>query len=160
MEGLAARIKEQGARLDVVIVSSGVMGQVASNATDTDPEEWKRCFDVNTVGTYNAAHQLVPLLMRTPGGAKAFVAISTFGLWVTAGPPAAASGYLVSKLAQLRLVEMIAEQYQAEGLLSVGVHPGTVATEMTKHLPEEVLRRELLPRNLSLSSRSWDDEAC
>lgn len=121
------------------------MGQKASNATDSDPEEWKRCFDVNTFGTYHAAHHLLPLLLRTPGGARAFVAISTFGVWFTTGPILGVSGYLISKLAQLRLVEMMAQQYQEEGLLSVGVHPGMVATEMTKNLPGEVLRRELFP---------------
>ena len=127
------------------------MGPIASKVTGTDPEEWKRCFDVNTAGTYNAAYHLVPLLLQTPGGGRAFVAISTFGLWVTTGPPLTASGYLISKLAQLRLVELMAQQYKEEGLLSVGVHPGTVATEMTKGLPAEVLRREHFPAT-SLSS--------
>ena len=159
VESLAACIKELCGRLDVVVVSSGFKGQGVSGVTDTDPEEWKRCFDVNTVGTYNAAYHLVPLLLQTPGGARAFVAISTFGLWWTTGPPVRTSGYLISKLAQLRLVEMMAQQYQEEGLLSVGVHPGTVATEMTKGLPAEFLRRELFPAK-SLSSLLRADEMC
>ena len=125
-----------------MVVSSGIMGPKVSNVNGTDPEEWKRCFDVNTAGTYNAAYHLVPLLLQTPGGARAFVAISTNAPWLTAGPP---SGYLISKLAQLRLVELMAQQYQEEGLLSIGVHPGRVSTEMTKDLPAELLRCELFP---------------
>ena len=127
VESLAARIKEQCGRLDVVVVSSGITGPLVTNVNGANPEEWKRCFDVNTAGTYNAAYHLAPLLLQTPGGARAFVAISTNAPWLTAGPP---SGYSISKLAQLRLVEMMAQQYQEEGLLSIGVHPGRVATEM------------------------------
>jgi NAD(P)-dependent dehydrogenase (short-subunit alcohol dehydrogenase family) len=36
----------------------------------------------------------------------------------------------VSKLAQARLVEYVAEQYGHEGVLAVAVHPGAVLTEM------------------------------
>ena len=156
VESLAARIKELCGRLDVVIVSSGIMGPVPSNVTGLHPEEWKRCFDVNTAGTYNAAYHLVPLLLQTPGGARAFVAISSNAAWLTTGPT---SGYFISKLAQLRLVELMAQQYQEEGLLSVGVHPGRVATDMTKNIPAELLRCELFPAT-SLSSLSWVDEVC
>lgn len=38
--------------------------------------------------------------------------------------------YCVSKLAQMRLLEMIHEQYHSEGLASYALHPGAVDTEM------------------------------
>lgn len=38
--------------------------------------------------------------------------------------------YCVSKLAQMRLLEMIHEQYHGEGLAAYALHPGAVQTEM------------------------------
>lgn len=134
---LAARIRGRWGGLDVVVVNSGFAGPSIARVTEGDPEDWRRCFEVNTVGTYHAAHHLLPLLLLgPPGGGRSFVVVSASAAWITEGV-IANSGYCVSKLAQLRLVEMMAGQYRGEGLLSVGVHPGAVETEMAKSAPEE-----------------------
>lgn len=146
VEALATRIKEQWGRLDVVVVNSGFAGPLITRVTEGDPDDWKRCFEVNTIGTYYAAHHLLPLLLRSPG-ARAFVVVSASAAWITEGV-IANSGYCISKLAQLRLVEMVARQYEGEGLLSVGVHPGAVATEMARSAPEEFRKCKLLFFNL------------
>ena len=54
--------------------------------------------------------------------------------------PIANTGYTVSKMAQIRLVEYLNEQYGEQGLVSLAVHPGAVATNMAKgNTPEEFL---------------------
>ena len=126
-----------------MVVNSGFAGPLTARVTEGDPEDWKRCFEVNTVGTYHAAHHLLPLLLLgSPGGGRSFVVVSASAAWITEGV-IANSGYCVSKLAQLRLVEMMAGQYRGEGLLSVGVHPGAVETEMAKSAPEEFRKCKL-----------------
>lgn len=101
--------------------------------------------DVNTLGTYYAAHYLLPLLLESPDGGKSFMVVSLAAAWITEGP-IANIGYCVSKLAQLRLAEIITRQYEAEGLLSIGMHPGAVRTEMSEEGPKEFMRCELYPR--------------
>ena len=105
VEALAARSKDQTGRLDVVIVNSGFSGLVTSSFTEDNPIGWKICMDVNALGTYHAAHHLLPLLLAEDG-ARAFVTISAFAAWIPKGVIAHA-GYCMSKLAQTWLVEMM-----------------------------------------------------
>ena len=62
--------------------------------------------------------------------------VSSAAAWITEGP-IANTGYCVSKLAQMRIVEMVGRQFEREGVLAVGVHPGAVKTEMAESAPEE-----------------------
>ncbi|KAL8924508.1 MAG: hypothetical protein Q9208_003983 [Pyrenodesmia sp. 3 TL-2023] len=125
-------------RLDVVINNSGFFGPMVTSFTDGKADDFHKCFAVNTLGVYHAAHYLVPLLLKTEGGARCFVVVGAAAAWITEGP-IANMAYCSSKLAQLRLVEMLSRQYVGEGLLSVAVHPGAVATEMAKSAPKEFI---------------------
>ena len=131
---LAQRITDEVQRLDVVVVNSGFSGPVVLRVTEGDPADWKSCFDINTFGTYLAAHHLLPFLLRSEG-ARSFLVVSSAAAAITDGP-IANSGYCISKLAQLRLIEMMAKQYKDQGLLTVGIHPGAVLTEMSEDAPE------------------------
>lgn len=77
----------------------------------------------------------MPLLLGTQGGAKNFITVSSFAALIIRGPFANAQ-YCVSKLAQLKLMEHIHEQYHDEGLLSWSVHPGSVNSELASATPE------------------------
>jgi len=78
-----------------------------------------------------ATHYLLPILLASGGGAKATVAISGTGAWVTDGFVAHAA-HCVSKLAQARLVEHMAKAFIEEGVLVVAVHAGCVWTNTRK----------------------------
>ena len=139
---LAGQLKEFGPRLDVIVFNSGFSGPVITRVTDGDPADWKTCLEVNTLGTYHAAHHLLPILLESEG-AKSFLVVSSAAVALTQGIIANPQ-YTISKLAQLRLVEMIAKQYASQGLLTVGIHPGAVPTEMSKGAPEEFKQCESL----------------
>lgn len=99
-----------------------------------------------------AAKYLIPLLLKTTDGAKAFIGINTGAcevnihryrqmsrliqdrnLALVIRGPIANAKYCMSKLAQMRLLELIHEQYHGEGLASYALHPGAVLTEMCVH---------------------------
>ncbi|KAI4265836.1 MAG: hypothetical protein L6R35_007023 [Caloplaca aegaea] len=123
-------------KLDVVINNSGFAGPNIIRFTEGKTDDFHRCFEVNTLGLYHTAHYLLPMLLRTQGRAKSFIVIGSAGAWITEGP-IANMAYCSSKLAQVRLVEMMSRQYEKDGLLSVTVHPGAVATQMAKSAPKE-----------------------
>ncbi|KAL8811655.1 MAG: hypothetical protein Q9200_001625 [Gallowayella weberi] len=125
-------------RLDVVINNSGYAGPTVTSFTGGTADDFHRCFQVNTFGLYHVARHLVPLLLKTKGGAKSLVVVSGAAAWITEGPIANIA-YCSSRLAQLRLVEMMARQYEKDGLLSVAVHPGAVATETAMAGPQEFI---------------------
>ncbi|KAI0076877.1 NAD(P)-binding protein [Panus rudis PR-1116 ss-1] len=130
-------------RLDVLIVNSGWSGRVHTKITEGDAEsgEWEEVFKVNTLGTYFAAHYFTPILLGSPqGSAKSFICVGSLAACIRRGM-VANSKYCISKMAQVRIVEHLAEQFGAEELLSVVVHPGGVDTEMA----QDTAPREVLP---------------
>ncbi|KAI1208443.1 uncharacterized protein F4807DRAFT_152188 [Annulohypoxylon truncatum] len=147
---LARMVRAQIPRLDAVVFNAGFSGPVTLRIDDGEPADFRTCVDVNYLGAYHVAHWFLPLLRRDGAtsvgvgdgdggegaGAGAFIVVSAMAALITRGP-IANTGYCVSKMAQLRLVEMVAEQYGKEGVLAVAVHPGAVLTEMAMQAPEE-----------------------
>ncbi|RYN24196.1 hypothetical protein AA0112_g9117 [Alternaria arborescens] len=125
---LAKDVKQEVGRLDIVIINSGYSGPVVLKVEEGDPQDFQDVFDVNVQGTYLVAHHFIPILKESDG-AKTFIAINSFGACIVNGH-IANTAYCISKFAQARLVEFLSEQYGADGILAVAVHPGAVNTEM------------------------------
>lgn len=130
--------------LDVLVLNAGYAGHVELEVTDGDAEkdgQWAQAFAVNALGTYHAAHYFVPLLLR--GGAQgAFCVVGSIAGCIRRGI-IANSKYCISKMAQVRIVEHVAEQFGGKGLLAVAVHPGAVETTMAmESTPEEFKKCE------------------
>ncbi len=132
---LSEKIRQEVGRLDVLVINAGLWGQTAIRVTEGSTQQFQDVIDTDVVGAYLAAHYLLPILLASEGGAKAVVAISGTGAWVTDGPVAHAA-HCVSKLAQARLVEHMANDFIEEGVLVVAVHPGCVWTDTSKAAPE------------------------
>ena len=125
---LARRVQDEISRLDVVVLNSGYSGPVVLKVDEGDPRDFQDVFNVNVQGTYLVAHHFIPLL-KGSNGLKTFIAVGSWASCIVNGH-IANTAYCISKLAQARLVEFLAEQYAAEGILAVAVHPGAVNTEM------------------------------
>ena len=133
---LAENVKEKIGRLDVLIINAGLWGETATRVTEGSTTQFQHVVDTDIVGAYLAAHYLLPIVLASEGGgAKALIAISGTGAWVTDGP-VAHTAHCVSKLAQARLVELMANDFLEEDLLVVAVHPGCVWTDTSSMAPE------------------------
>ena len=116
-------------------MNAGLWGQTAIKVTQGSTRQFQDVVDTDLVGAYLAAHHMIPIMLASDQGAKALIAISGTGAWVTDGP-VAHTAHCVSKLAQVRLVEHMANDFAEEGLLVVAVHPGCVWTDTSKLAPE------------------------
>jgi NAD(P)-dependent dehydrogenase (short-subunit alcohol dehydrogenase family) len=141
VEELAKRVKEEFGHLDVVVLNSGWSGPVVLNMHEGSPQDFQDVFNTNVQGTYLVAHYFVPLLLSS-NGSNVFIAVGSFAACITSGH-IANTAYCVSKFAQMRLIEFLAEQYGAKGLLSVAVHPGAVLTQMADSTTPESFREYL-----------------
>ena len=139
----AAQIIPKFGRLDVAVINSGMSGPVTLKLTEDDPAIFKEVMDVNYTGTFNVLHHLIPLLLKTKDGLKAFIAIGSFASGIVTGPIANAK-YCISKLAQARLIEYAAAQYEKEGLLTLSVQPGAVASEQALETAPEEFKKYLI----------------
>ena len=130
VEALAAKTQEacDGGGLDVLALNSGVTEDVLK-VHEAPTEQIINTTAVNYTGSFLSAKHFIPLLLAKPGGAKTFAVVSSMAALIVRGPIANAQ-YCVSKAAQLRLAELLHEEYHAEeGLRVFCVHPGAVASE-------------------------------
>ncbi len=112
--------------LHVLVNNAGIIEPIARLA-ETDPGEWGRLVDVNVKGVYHGARAAIPAMLEAGGGVviniSSGAATSTLEGW---------SAYCTSKAAVLMLTRMIHKEYAEHGIRSVGLSPGTVATDMQR----------------------------
>lgn len=142
MEELQNYVKTQtDGRLDCVIVNAAYAPPVRLKTHLDQPADVQHAFDVNAMGTFHAAHYFVPLLLSSSAGegAKQLIAVGSMAAQIRRGD-IANMGYCVSKMAQTRMIEYLAEQYASQGLWTIAVHPGAVNTSMAKgNTPESFI---------------------
>ncbi|CAO1601214.1 hypothetical protein XANCAGTX0491_004881 [Xanthoria calcicola] len=129
----ASTIDSTWGRLDILINNAGYLAPFAPVA-DGDEEDWWRTWEVNVRGVYWVTKALLPLMLK--GGDKTIINLTSIGaLALTPG----ASAYQPSKLAVMRLTEYFMVDYEEQGLLSYSVHPATVATKLTRGMPDSMV---------------------
>lgn len=88
---------------------------------------------VNLKGPYLVTKAFLPLMLKTEDSMRTILNVSSIGAQLI-GP--GASGYQTSKLALLRFGEFLNNDYKDQGVLSFGLHPGGVATELALGMPK------------------------
>ncbi|MEM9529926.1 MAG: SDR family oxidoreductase [Pseudomonadota bacterium] len=121
---LVDRTVEEFGRLDILVNNAGLIEPVARLA-DSDPLEWARVADINYKGVYYGLRYAIPALVKSGGGVVINVssgaAVSALEGW---------SHYCSSKAAVLMLTACAHKEYAEQGIRTVGISPGTVATQM------------------------------
>jgi NAD(P)-dependent dehydrogenase (short-subunit alcohol dehydrogenase family) len=142
----AAKLVEQGfGKLDILINNAGVIGKMKLVA-DSDPDAWWQTWNVNIRGPYLMTRAFLPLMLK--GGDKTIISTSSVGAHLTSP---SLSDYQPSKLAVLRFMQFVSEEYKDKGVLAFSIHPGNIPTDMIggpagvpEHLkPSECSRAEV-----------------
>ncbi|CAG9947513.1 unnamed protein product [Clonostachys rosea f. rosea IK726] len=129
--GAAAKtISESFPRLDVLVNNAGYL-EIRSRIKDSDPEEWWKTWTVNVKGPYLVTRALLPFIIEK-GGDKIVVNLSSIAAHLTAP---GGSAYQTSKLAVQRFTEFLDVDHGPDGILTFGIHPGGILTDMGKRLP-------------------------
>ncbi|KAK5126414.1 hypothetical protein LTR85_010650 [Meristemomyces frigidus] len=119
-------------RLDILINNAGYLEPFVK-MTESNPEEWKRSYEVNVFGVYHMTRAFLPLLLKTPTGLKEVINLTSIGA-LMAMP--GGSGYQPGKLAVLRFSEFISVEYP--DILAYSIHPGGVMTDLAKQMGNEM----------------------
>lgn len=141
LEEAALRLRRR-APFEVIIVATGLLHEEGlapeKSLRDVDPERLLRSFSVNAVGPVLAAKHLVPLLPRS--GRGVFAALSArvgsigdnrLGGWYAYRASKAALNMLIKTLA----IEVSRSRPET---ICVGLHPGTVDTQLSQPFQRNV----------------------
>lgn len=125
--------------IDVADANAGYLGPWVKFA-ESDPEGWWRTFEVNVRGAYHVARYTIPHLAESARRHEArgssgghLVLLSSIGAQMLVP---GASDYQTSKHAINRLCEFIQTDHGSDGVKCFAIHPGGVATDLGKAMPE------------------------
>lgn len=124
VSALAEQTEEAFGPTDLLVNNAGIINPIA-RLSDSEPEAWGAAIDINVKGVYHGVRAVLPAMERQGHGT--IVNISSGAAY---GPMEGWSHYCASKAAVLMLTRAIHKEYADKGIRSVGLSPGTVATQM------------------------------
>ncbi len=126
MAAAVARTTDAFGGLDILVNNAGLIEPIA-RIDASDPEAWGYVVDVNLKGVYHGLRAAIPAM----AGSGVIVNISS-------GAATSAlegwSHYCATKAAVLSLTRCTQKEYGERGIRTVGLSPGTVATEMQRQI--------------------------
>jgi NAD(P)-dependent dehydrogenase (short-subunit alcohol dehydrogenase family) len=127
VENLAAQVKKEHSRLDVLVNNAGV-GSFAAPLHEMTPEAWEKVLNTNLRGVFFCIRAFAPMMIQQGGGH--IVNISSL-----AGKNALPNGaaYAASKWGLNGLSYSVAEELRAHNIRVSVVCPGSVDTELSPH---------------------------
>jgi len=131
----AQRVREQYARIDVLYHVAGIMllTEVGKGIEQLQVDDVRRQFEVNTLGPLRVIKALLPLLKA---GSKVGIVTSRVGS-LADNASGGQYGYRISKAAANMLGLNLHRELSDRGIAVVCLHPGMVATDLTKDFPGE-----------------------
>jgi len=120
VDRLFALAEQQLGGLDVLINNAGIAGPTGPIEA-IEPEDWRRCLEVNITGQYLCARRAVPMLKAAAGGAIVNLssAAGRFGF-------ALRSPYCASKWAVIGLTKALAIELGSDQIRVNAICPGAV----------------------------------
>lgn len=125
-------VKEFG-RIDVLVNNAGITKDgLMLRMTES---QWDAVLTVNLKSAFNFVHAVSPVMLRQKGGSIINIS-SVVGLHGNAGQ----CNYSASKAGMIGLAKSVAQELGSRGVRANAVAPGFILTDMTKKLPEDMLK--------------------
>jgi NAD(P)-dependent dehydrogenase (short-subunit alcohol dehydrogenase family) len=114
--------------IDILVNSAGVVGPLGYD-WHVDPEDWWRAFEVNVLGSFRCAREvLAGMVARKRGRIVNVSSGAAFNRLPQMG------AYCATKAAVTQWTKILAEDTRAHGIAVFAFHPGAVRTSMLAHL--------------------------
>lgn len=125
-------VKEFG-RIDVLVNNAGITKDgLMLRMTES---QWDAVLTVNLKSAFNFVHAVSPVMLRQKGGSIINIS-SVVGIHGNAGQ----CNYSASKAGMIGLAKSVAQELGSRGVRANAVAPGFILTDMTKKLPEDMLK--------------------
>ena len=140
-------------KIDIVVNNAGLIDPIG-HITDIAPEDWGKVIDVNVKGIFNMLHATLPGMAAR--GEGVVINISSGAAY---GAMEGWSHYCSSKAAALMLTKATHKEYANKGIRTVGLSPGTVATDMQVNIKASGINPVSTLETADHISPEWPAEA-
>lgn len=134
VEKAAKEIIDKWERIDILINNAGITRDASLKKMTS--EQWQQVMDVNLTGVFNCT-KVVSAYMTERGWGRIISASSVVGLYGNFGQ----TNYVAAKAGVIGMTKVWARELGRKGVTANAVAPGFIATEMTKKIPDEVLKQ-------------------
>lgn len=142
-------VSQHVSSIDILINNAGHLEELRP-VNESDKQEWWRTWEVNIRGTYLVVHAFMDLVLVSR--CKTVINVSSKGgLYTRHG----ASAYGSSKAALLRFTQFLDFEYKERGLLTLAIHPGSVATDLALRLPHSGHAKLIDKPELAADTLAW-----
>ncbi|MCA0972413.1 3-ketoacyl-ACP reductase [Halobacillus litoralis] len=117
------QLKKEIGPADILINNAGIGSK--GTLLESDPDEWKRTFEVNVFGVYHVTRAVLPHMVEKDRGDIINISSSN-GLKATAG----SSSYSGSKFALQGMTEALMQEVRPNNIRVQTLNPSLVATEL------------------------------
>lgn len=114
--------------LDLLINNAGYYGPKGYGFGNTDVDEWRKVFEINTIAPLKLAEAFFPQLLANRPGIIANMSSKVGSM--TENTSGGGYIYRSSKAALNSVVKSLSNDLLPKGIISVALHPGWVQTEM------------------------------
>lgn len=127
-EDVAALSAElEGQTVDILINNAGIMGGKRQTVSDMDYDAWLQALEVNTVAPFRLAIATRSSLSRSSNPRIATISSQMGSL---NRKSKGSFAYRSSKAAVNKVMQVLAAEFEAEGIIVCPIHPGWVRTDM------------------------------
>ena len=130
VDKMARRASERFGTVDILVNNAGIVGPIGA-LEDNDVESWVRTIQVNLVGTYLCCRAVIPLMEESGGGRI----INLSGSGATSAPYHL-SAYGSSKVAIIRLTEILSLELADKNIQVNALGPGSIHTGMWEEITD------------------------
>jgi 3-oxoacyl-[acyl-carrier protein] reductase len=134
VEKAAKQIAEKWGRIDILINNAGITRDASLKKMTS--EQWQQVMDVNLTGVFNCT-KVMSGYMVDQGWGRIISASSVVGLYGNFGQ----TNYVAAKAGVIGMTKVWARELGRKGVTANAVAPGFIATEMTKKIPDDVLKQ-------------------
>src|SRR5690606_11059681 len=128
-EAVIAKTLELYGGINVLVNNAGITGNILNSLLDTSVAEFKRVMEVNMLSQFIGIKAVIPHMRESKGGSIINIS-SIAGIMGSAK----ATAYTASKGAVRSFTKGVAFEFAHDNIRVNSVHPGYVATPMTKNL--------------------------
>jgi NAD(P)-dependent dehydrogenase (short-subunit alcohol dehydrogenase family) len=139
VEFMAAETERHLGPVDVLVNNAGIAGPVGP-LWENDPNDWRRCLEVNVDGPFLCCHAVLPGMIARRSGR---IINLTSGIGNRSYPYL--SSYNVAKTALSRLTETLADETREHSVSVFLMTPGLVQTDMPVEIGSSDEGRRWLP---------------